>query len=276
MQEKEEFKKLNTLCLFSGGGGLSKGLEDSGNFETIAFCDNNPFRQSILHKNNPKKFIFTDLKELGYANGNITYRGKNYIEKRIDAVCGGWPCQPFSNAGNKKGKEDDRDLWPEMFRVITETSPAWVIGENVDAFVGMEFTRTKVNLESLGYIVQPFILPACSVGAQSRRYRIFIIACKQEVATDIMQTRWGKNGTGVTKENLEGKWESDGRPTTPFSFGHWWGDKPELGRDIYGLSVGLDKAAERIRKQRVELLGDSVVPPLAQVIGDTIGRFIRG
>lgn len=109
-------------------------------------------------------------------HNNIKELDGKQFDGRIDLVSGGFPCQPFSVAGQKKGTDDDRDLWPEMFRVIQESRPTWVIGENVANFTNMEFTRTKTNLEGIGYNVQPFIIPACAVGAPHRRDRIWIIA----------------------------------------------------------------------------------------------------
>lgn len=159
-------KKLKVLDLFSGIGGFSLGLHRAG-METVAFCEKDEFCQKVLAKNFPNFPIHDD----------ITTLNKDFLhDKHIDIICGGFPCQPFSNAGKKKGRQDDRDLWPEMFRVIKETKPTWVIGENVAGFIGMEFTRTKINLESIGYSVQPFIIPACAVGTQHRRDRVWIIA----------------------------------------------------------------------------------------------------
>lgn len=160
-------EKFKVLDLFSGVGGFSLGLERSG-METLAFCEIDEFCQKVLNKNFPNKKIFTDIKKL--TKEEINELG------RIDVVCGGFPCQPFSIAGQKKGIEDDRDLWPEMFRVIQTARPTWVIGENVANFINMEFTRTKIDLESIGYKVQPFVIPACAVGAHHRRDRVWIIA----------------------------------------------------------------------------------------------------
>lgn len=160
---------MKVLDLFSGIGGFSLGLERAG-METVAFCELDDFCGKVLNKNFPNVPLFKDIKQLNKEL--LIERGIG----KIEIVCGGFPCQPFSNAGKKKGRKDDRDLWPEMFRVIKETNPTWVIGENVTGFIGMEFTRTKVDLESLGYSVQPFIIPACAVGAQHRRDRVWIIA----------------------------------------------------------------------------------------------------
>ncbi len=162
-------KKLKVLDLFSGIGGFSLGLHRAG-FETAAFCEVDEFCQKVLAKNFPGIPIFDDIKTL--TKEKLNDQGIS----TVDILCGGFPCQPFSNAGKKKGRQDDRDLWPEMFRVIKETKPTWVIGENVAGFISMEFTRTKIDLESIGYRVLPFTIPACAVGANHRRDRIWIIA----------------------------------------------------------------------------------------------------
>jgi DNA (cytosine-5)-methyltransferase 1 len=160
---------VNVLDLFSGIGGFSLGLERAG-MTTVAFCEINEYCQKVLAKNFPGRPIFSDIRKL--TKEGLRECGID----RIDIVTGGFPCQPFSIAGKKKATEDDRDLWPEMRRVIEETRPSWVIGENVANFVNLAFTRSKLDLEALGYTVRPFIIPACAVGAQHRRDRVWIIA----------------------------------------------------------------------------------------------------
>ena len=155
---------MNHLDLFSGIGGFSLAAQWAG-IETVAFCEIDPFCQKVLVKNFPSIPIFEDIKELKRSD----------IKYEIDIITGGFPCQPFSVAGNKKGTKDDRDLWPQMFRVIQEFKPTWVIGENVANFVNMAFQRTKTDLESEGYEVQPFIIPACGVNAPHRRDRVWIV-----------------------------------------------------------------------------------------------------
>lgn len=161
--------RMKVLDLFSGIGGFSLGLHRAG-METVAFCEIEQFQQKVLTKNFPGIPIFSNIKTL--TKEKLSGLGIN----KIDLVCGGFPCQPFSTAGKRKAFSDDRDLWPEMCRVIAETRPTWVIGENVAGFVNLGFTRTKIDLESLGYSVRALIIPACAVGAQHRRDRVWIIA----------------------------------------------------------------------------------------------------
>lgn len=141
------------------------GLERAG-MKTIAFCEKDKFCQKVLRKHWPAIPIFEDITKL---KGEM-------INETIDLVCGGFPCQPFSVAGKRKGKEDVRYLWPEMFRIIQETKPSFVIGENVAGIINLELEQVCTDLEGEGYEVQAFIIPACSVNAPHRRDRVWIIA----------------------------------------------------------------------------------------------------
>ncbi len=158
---------LRHLDLFSGIGGFALGLSWAGGFETVAFCDNEPFAQEILKKRWPNVPIYEDVRTI-----NEKELGK------IDIITGGFPCQPWSLAGSRKGADDDRDLWPEMVAIIENLQPKWVIGENVRGFVNepLGLQRTLSDLESIGYQAIPHIIPAAGVGALHRRERVWIIA----------------------------------------------------------------------------------------------------
>jgi DNA-cytosine methyltransferase len=157
---------VKIIDLFSGIGGFSLGLESTGGFETIQFVENEPWCQKILAKNFPEVPIAGDIRE--------------YEGQRADVVVGGFPCQPFSVAGKRKGTTDDRHLWPEMLRVIKASKPRWVIGENVRNLTsiqdGLVFEQVCTDLESEGFEVQPFIIPASAVNAPHQRYRVWIVA----------------------------------------------------------------------------------------------------
>lgn len=154
---------LKVLDLFSGIGGFSLGLERTGGFETVAFCEIDPFCQKVLKKHWPDTPIYNDVR-------NLEYDGP------VDVICGGYPCQPFSTAGRRKGKEDDRHLWPAMFDLIQKYRPAWVIGENVAGHVSMGLDDVLIDLAGADYSARPFVIPACAVDAPHRRNRVWVIA----------------------------------------------------------------------------------------------------
>jgi len=160
------------LDLFSGIGGFSLGLEATGEFETVAFCDYSKFPQQVLRKHWPLVPIYEDVKEL-----NSEKLKSNGINK-IDIITGGYPCQPFSVAGKQKGEQDPRHVWPEMFRLIKELRPTWVIGENVAGHIKLGLDTVLENLESEGYSTRTFSISAASIGANHKRERIWIIANK--------------------------------------------------------------------------------------------------
>ena len=157
---------MRVLDLFSGIGGFSLGLERAG-METTAFCEQNEFCQKVLKKHWPEVPIYDDIKKL---------EGKQF-RGSVELICGGFPCQPFSVAGKKRGTNDSRDLWPEMLRIIREVRPTWVLGENVINFAGMDggYNRTHSDLEKEGYEVRAFNIPAIAVGAPHVRKRLWIV-----------------------------------------------------------------------------------------------------
>jgi len=158
---------IRILDICSGIGGFSLGLESTGGFDTVAFCEFDDFCRKVLNKHWPDVPIYKDLKEIGNEPERII--------QDFDLICGGIPCQPFSVAGKKKGKEDDRHLWPYMYEIIKHKKPSWVIVENVGGFVNVALDDVCLDLEAQGYATQSFIIPACSVEAPHRRDRIWIL-----------------------------------------------------------------------------------------------------
>lgn len=159
---------LRHLDLFSGIGGFALGLQRTGGFQTIGFCEIDPFCQKVLRKHWPDVPIYEDVRSLD-ADG---FRGT------VDIITGGFPCQPWSVAGNQEGAKDDRDLWPEMVALIEDIQPQWVIGENVRGFINqpLGLPRTLTDLERIGYQVVTFIVPAAACGAPHKRDRCWIVA----------------------------------------------------------------------------------------------------
>jgi len=166
------------LDLFSGIGGFSLGLERTGGFETAAFCEIEPFPRKVLAKHWPDTPIAGDIRKLSYnyETKSLIYDGKIIYVGTISLICGGYPCQPFSNAGKRRGKEDDRHLWPEFMRLVAELRPSWVIGENVAGHVSMGLDDVLSDLESEGYACRTFIIPACAKDAKHRRDRVWTLA----------------------------------------------------------------------------------------------------
>ena len=193
--------KLKILDLCSGIGGFSLGLESTGGFETIAFCEFDPFCQKVLNKHWPEVPIYNDLKEISKNEETI----RNIPEH--DLICGGIPCQPFSLAGKQKGKEDDRHLWPYMFKIIEQKKPTWVIVENVGGFINVALDDVCLDLEAEGYATQSFIIPACGVEAPHRRDRIWIIGKRDVVDSD--STRTGHGHGEVQGQNGEVQQRND-------------------------------------------------------------------
>jgi len=294
--------RVNVLDLFSGIGGFSLGLESTGHYRTIAFCEIEPFCQRVLRKHWPDVPIYGDIRELtrerlvsdgiiedpqriGCSHGGddknkSEVRGQRepstgngdgiciqpYAERTsIDFICGGFPCQPFSHAGKRKGTDDNRYLWPEMLRVIREVHPSWVLGENVAGIINMALEQVCADLEGEGYEVQPFIIPACAVNAPHRRDRIWIIAHSQN-----------DGSRGITREICQ----SDGRQDDGLHVGTVNADCHVPNKQIItGWERPWLEVATRLcrvddgvpnRVDRLKSLGNAVVPQIVAILGEAI------
>jgi DNA (cytosine-5)-methyltransferase 1 len=287
--------KLNHLDLFSGIGGFSLGLERTGGFRTIGFCETDAYCTKVLQKNFPGIPIHGDIKKL-----------KGTDIGTVDIITGGYPCQPFSVAGKQKGVEDPRHLWPEMFRVVKESRPNWVIGENVAGHIKLGLDSVLKDLESEGYRTRTFSISASSIGANHQRERIWIVAHSErngliatkkrgssketiskqskrknntldikgtgsisETNTDVADTC----GTGLSSAPSSRSDEESGeesRNEFPAGCGSAldWGDisgnwtvEPNVGRVAHGIPSRVD---------RIKSLGNSLVPHIPYYIGQSI------
>ena len=155
---------MKHLDLFSGIGGFALAARWVG-WETVGFCEIDPYCQQVLRKHWPDVPIYDDVRELtGETVGHV------------DIITGGYPCQPFSVAGKRRGEADDRHLWPEFARLIRELRPRWVVGENVAGHINMGLDDVLSDLEGLGYTWEAFVIPACAVNAPHRRDRVWFVA----------------------------------------------------------------------------------------------------
>lgn len=183
-------RELTHLDLFSGIGGFALAARWAG-FKTIAFCEKDKFCQKVLNKHWPDVFISNDIHDFKYTNS-------------VDILTASMPCQPFSSAGKKKGKNDERYLWPELFRVVKECRPGWIISENVPGMVELALASILDDLESEGYCTQSYLIPACASGAPHRRERLWIIAHRNSIGGDIGKRYWKRRYLQENQEwNLE-------------------------------------------------------------------------
>ena len=159
---------LKVLDLFSGIGGFSLGLERTGGFETVAFCEIEDYPRKVLSKHWPDVPIHKDVREL--TSEQVGH---------VDLICGGYPCQPFSHAGKRQGAGDDRHLWPEVKRLMATIRPTWGLFENVAGHISMGLDEVLSDLESEGYAAWTVVIPACAVDAPHRRDRVWIVAHRQ-------------------------------------------------------------------------------------------------
>ena len=271
--------RLTHLSLFSGIGGLDLAAEWAG-FHTVGQCEWADYPTKILEKHWPDVPRWRDIR---------TLTKENFYERTglrtVDVISGGFPCQPFSVAGKRRGKEDDRYLWPEMLRVIGEIRPTWVVGENVANIVNMALDQVLSDLENIGYETRTFVFPACAVDAPHRRDRCAIVANADDGGGALR-----RDGELQPTESLGGSWGDHRGGTEEHGGGERRTVEPRLGRSHDGLSAWMDGVRSRWangtweegiprivsgvpnRVGRLKAIGNAVVPqqfyPVFQAIAD--------
>jgi DNA (cytosine-5)-methyltransferase 1 len=233
--------------LFSGIGGFDLAAEWMG-WENVFHCEWNQFGQRILKHYWPNAISYEDITKTDFTKHCGT----------IDIISGGFPCQPYSTAGKRKGKDDERHLWPEMLRAIREVKPSFVVGENVRGLVnwdgGVVFDEVHTDLEAEGFEVAPFLIPACSVGAPHKRDRIWFVAYSKSNGLSNALANRELEGRRPRKRNKPPTWDTF--PSTPLICG---------GND--GLSAELDGITlSKWREETVKAYGNAIVPQVAYEI----------
>ena len=272
--------------LFSGIGGFELAAEWCG-FENVFSCEQNPFGQRVLKHYWPNADHHDDVK---------TFPASNYTG-RIDILTGGFPCQPYSVAGKRLGKDDDRHLWPFMLDIIREVAPTYVVGENVRGLVnwsgGLVFEEVCADLETEGYDVQPFILPATGVGAPHRRDRVWFVAYTNNrrkgrevqarrdepagIGQDAADTKRNGLEHGAERGGVEsGEGEARERVAghvTATSWARFPAFAPVCGGDD-GLPTELDGISfPKWRNESIKAYGNAIVPQVALQIFETIKQM---
>jgi DNA (cytosine-5)-methyltransferase 1 len=275
---------MNVLDLFSGIGGFSLGLERAG-MRTVAFCERDEYCRAVLRKHWPDIPCFDDIHAID-ADG-LDRLG------RIDLVCGGFPCQPFSVAGKQRAQEDDRHLWPAMRKVVALAKPDWFLGENVTGLIALALDDVLADLEALGYSAWTLVIPAVAVDARHRRDRVWIIARN---ANSDRQSARAVDAEEVAKllgiaantdrERLEGRdsevlrergaerpaWSSGSLATDADSEPPRWITEPRRERCEWEPEPAVGRVANGVprRMDRLRCLGNAVVPQVVEEIGRAI------
>jgi DNA (cytosine-5)-methyltransferase 1 len=261
------------FSLFTGIGGIDLASEWAG-FETVGQCEIDDYCNKVLEKHWPDVPRWRDIRDV--TAESVREAG---IES-VTLVSGGFPCQPFSVAGKRRGKADDRFLWPEMLRVISELRPTWVLGENVAGIISMALDQVLSDLENQGYETITFNIPACGVNAPHRRYRVFIVARNTnglnwnsgEISR--MASRQGADPTGVREDVAHTdlrrckKRYSTERGLSVIDQDRRWPTESRLGGMVDGVSSWLDEPRDiprvatviKDRVNRLRCLGNAVVP----------------
>jgi DNA (cytosine-5)-methyltransferase 1 len=270
---------MKVLSLFSGGGLGDYGLELAG-MEIVGQVEIDDYCQKILKLRWPNVPKWKDIREV---KGNDVLK----ICGTVDLISGGFPCQPFSVAGKRRGKQDDRYLWPEMLRVISEVKSAWILGENVPGIIKSALDTVLSDLESLGYAVQAFTIPACAVDAPHRRDRVWIVGYSKHNGLHSSKAGRSMHESSVEKEQNKGiestrasrlsedvadtertKFEGKGRTSRgrrgEFGCCRRWPVEPGVGRVANGIANRVD---------RLKLLGNGQVVQVVEWIGERIMEF---
>jgi DNA (cytosine-5)-methyltransferase 1 len=244
---------MKVLDLFSGIGGFSIGLEKAG-FETVAFCEIEEYPRGVLKRHWPDIPIYRDVRELTGEQ----LRADGIIP---DVIVGGYPCQPFSLAGVRRGEEDDRHLWPEVRRLINEIRPAWGIFENVAGHITMGLDEVLSDLEAEGYAARPFVIPACSVDAPHRRDRVWIVAHANR-SSDRRTSRQDEEADGEVSQRDDSGVSDKSSEVCSAALGNAEHDGSPSSRDfgfIQGKSIGSEKKVKQSSRpsERAKDVGDA-------------------
>jgi DNA (cytosine-5)-methyltransferase 1 len=245
---------MRVLDLFSGLGAFSLGLERTGGFRTVAFCECEPFPRRILAKHWPGVPIYDDVRSLTAARLAADGIG-------VDVICGGFPCQDLSRAGTGRGLAGDRSgLWSEFARLIRELRPGYALVENVPALLDGELGAVLRDLSERGFDAEWSVVSACSMGAPHMRQRVFVVAYPDG--------EHGRAGVRHTASQSQRAIQAiDCLARSRAGWGAWLEDPSALYGGADGVAFGME---------RNRAIGNSLIPHIPQLIGEAILRAEAG
>lgn len=256
---------MNCGHLFNGIGGFALAAHWMG-WNNVMHCEIDPFCNKVMNYHFPNSYQHEDIRTTDFT----------IWREKLDLITGGFPCQPYSTAGRRKGKDDDRHLWPQMLRAIREIQPLWIVGENVRGLTnwngGLVFDEVQAGLESEGYEVLPFLLPAYAVQGQHRRDRVWFIGHLSNASN----VRFNSINQAEIRHEHEG-WRQAQRFVDPlYRRGNrfYRNDKSEVIRDTNGLSERLDGiAVSEWEEKSIKAFGNAVVPQVVYQIFKAIEQW---
>lgn len=290
---------MRHVDLCSGIGGFALGFEWAGLSSPVMFCDFEPWCQKVLAKNWPSVPIANDVKELASdPKGNVP---------DCDILTAGYPCQPFSLAGKRRGEADDRHIWPHILKIVAHKRPTWVVFENVYGHLSMGLDEVLSDLEAEGYTTRPFIVPACGVNAPHKRDRIWIVGYTENIGWDRRSEAARREGQTDQQEQSQPEiWSEPSRPSQDVadtsrqrlqggerlredgSENRKWrawpnGSAAKRGNDRrrptnqWDFEPNVGRVADGIprRVDRLKGLGNAIVPQIAMNIGSVIKEMSK-
>lgn len=274
---------MRHVDLCSGIGGFSLGFEWAGLSRPVMFCDVEPWCRKVLAKHWPDVPIAEDVKEIADdPEGTIP---------ECDILTAGYPCQPFSQAGKRRGEADDRHIWPYIREIVARKRPTWCVFENVYGHVSMGLDTVLTDLEADGYTTRPFIVPACAVDAPHRRDRVWIVGYSEDIGRHRWTAQAGRAGQAHQSDEPRPKvWGEPSRPSEDVAHADsvrpqgvgaepndarqaglrcreargdkgFWAAEPDVCRVLNGVPRRVD---------RLKGLGNAIVPQVAMQIGVAI------
>ena len=298
---------LNHLDLCSGIGGFALGFEWAKLSRPIAFCDTDKFCQKVLAKNFKNIPIYNDVKE-------IANEPTRFIQEKVDILTSGYPCQPFSQSGKRKGLEDERHIFPYLFRIIEQVRPTYCVFENVYGHISLGLDEVLFQMESIDYQTTTLVFPSSSIGAWHKRDRVWIVAvsntndkrlwsCFRGTDNDLQKESGERrddrrrsfcndersnikttkdedlelsntNGEGLQRRIIQSEMETIERQVVAKRSLEEQRTWWEVEHELCGVPHGISTELDKDRSNRLKALGNAICPQNAMYIGLAIKKDI--